>query len=128
MAEPIAGARRFVVLEHRWGGVHWDLMLEDGPVLRTWALDRPPRPAARGSAGQLAEHRLAYLDYEGPVSGDRGTVRRIDRGTFEPIVWETDRVVVRLYGAQVIGELELRRLGEPSSDRASWAFRTGKIN
>ncbi len=33
-------AARFVILEHQWNGVHWDLMLEQGGVLRTWALTR----------------------------------------------------------------------------------------
>lgn len=52
------------------------------------------------TARRLADHRPAYLSYEGPVSGDRGTVRRIARGhltrcqRFEnqwhlTIAWET---------------------------------------
>src|SRR6478672_1315886 len=35
-----AAMNRFVVLEHRWQGVHWDLMFERGDVLCTWAIDR----------------------------------------------------------------------------------------
>ena len=31
-------SRRFAVLEHRWDGVHWDFLVEDGPTLRTWAI------------------------------------------------------------------------------------------
>ena len=31
----------------------------------------------------LPDHRLAYLDYEGPISGDRGSVTRWDRGTYD---------------------------------------------
>ncbi len=31
---------RFALLEHRWNGIHWDLFLESGDVLRTWAIDR----------------------------------------------------------------------------------------
>ena len=120
---------RFVVLEHRWRGVHWDLMLEHSGALRTWALSAPPRAGVAIEAGALADHRLAYLDYEGPVSGDRGEVRRVDRGTFEPIVWRDDRIVVRLRGAQVIGEAELSRRSEGSGDdlRHGWDFRMGKI-
>lgn len=81
---------------------HWDLMLEVGESLRTWALPRLPnawkasrtRTAASHpdcpplankdavSAEQLPDHRLDYLDNEGPLSGDRGQVTRIDRGTY----------------------------------------------
>ena len=34
-------SRRFAVLEHSWGGVHWDFLVEDGETLRTWAVDAP---------------------------------------------------------------------------------------
>jgi hypothetical protein len=81
---------------------HWDFMLESDDSLRTWALGRLPRawhsaqlrtvdrhpecPSLSASdvvdAEQLGAHRLAYLDYEGPVSGDRGEVTRIDRGEY----------------------------------------------
>src|SRR5205807_395991 len=35
---------RFVILEHDHPELHWDLMLEAGPVLRTWRLAAPPQP------------------------------------------------------------------------------------
>ncbi|MEW4567699.1 DNA polymerase ligase N-terminal domain-containing protein [Tautonia sp. JC769] len=117
---PPGSPARFVVLEHRWDGVHWDFMLEAGPALRTWALSRFPEPATDIPATSLPDHRLAYLDYEGPVSNDRGSVRRVDRGTFEPLLWADDRVLVRATGGQVIGEVELLRLGE-----RCWRFRMG---
>ena len=34
---------------------------------------------------ELDPHRRAYLEYEGEVSGNRGTVKRIERGTYEPL-------------------------------------------
>ena len=48
---------------------HFDLMLEDGPHLRSWALDAAPALERIVQATELAAHRLAYLDYEVPVSG-----------------------------------------------------------
>jgi hypothetical protein len=113
---------RFVLLEHRWNGVHWDFMLESGPTLRTWALAQCPVPETDIPATSLPDHRVVYLDYEGPISQKRGSVRRVDRGTFEPIHWADDRVVVRATGDQVIGEVELVRLG----DRC-WRFRMGNL-
>ena len=44
---------RFVVLRHDAPrGLHWDFMLEIGPVLATWALDREP-----GSGGPISPRR-----------------------------------------------------------------------
>jgi hypothetical protein len=73
---------RFVVLEHDHPTLHWDLMLEAGEALQTWRLGQPPTTSAVIDATALADHRLAYFDYEGPVSGNRGTVRRWDTGEF----------------------------------------------
>ena len=51
--------------------MHYDLMLEVG-VLRTWS--EPPVAGVELECRLLADHRLPYLDYEGPISGGRGTV------------------------------------------------------
>lgn len=98
---------RFVVLLHeKKEDVHWDLMLEAGDALATWAM--PPRPLPLESltvrARRLPDHRRAYLDYEGPVGGDRGTVRRVDSGRFETL--PDGRF--RLHGEQFNGVLTVR--------------------
>ncbi len=72
---------RFVILCHEnHRGAHFDFMLESGDVLKTWALPQPPASGVEIECEALADHRLAYLDYEGPVSGGRGSVARWDRG------------------------------------------------
>jgi hypothetical protein len=74
---------RFVILEHDHPELHWDLMLESGDVLRTWRLLRPPdTPGETIDAIAIGDHRKAYLDYEGPVSGGRGNVKRWDAGEY----------------------------------------------
>ncbi|MFO0820285.1 MAG: hypothetical protein U1A77_20220 [Pirellulales bacterium] len=93
---------RFVLLRHdlppdSTRASHWDLMIEIGEILRTWELtslshldqaspsetidnnEIDLRPITR----PLPEHRLAYLDYEGPVSNNRGVVQRIAMGVHE---------------------------------------------
>ena len=120
---------RFVILEHRWDGVHWDVMLESGDALRTWAVDAPIASGVLLPARALADHRLAYLDYEGPISGDRGTVRRLDRGTYEAKVWTPDRVVVVLASDRFAGEAEFRAQdsGGSAGSLAGWTFRLGNV-
>ena len=100
---------RFVLLEHDHPFLHWDLMLETGDVLRTWRLAAPPEAGREMAAESLGDHRRAYLDYEGPVSGGRGTVRRWDAGTFQWITDEADQIEIRLEGEHYRGCAILRR-------------------
>ncbi len=102
---------RFVILEHHRADVHWDVMFERGLSLCTWAIDCTIASDETIGAKQLPDHRLAYLDYEGPISGDRGAVRRVASGTYRPIEWTDDRIVLDLDGDQLRGELMLFRTG-----------------
>jgi DNA polymerase Ligase (LigD) len=121
---------RFVVLEHQWNGIHCDFMLEDGEHLRTWAIDSPELVAGKQlPARELERHRLVYLDYEGPVSGERGVVRRLDQGRYEIQFWSEDLVRVTLDGSQLVGDVELKRVAsEVSIDVAPWVFRLGNFD
>ena len=100
---------------------HWDFMLEWEGVLRTWELRELPatwalrlsETAKKSTVGAfpLPDHRLAYLDYEGPVSDGRGNVRCCDRGTYE-LLQETSEVIsVRLSGDLLRGSICLTRQG-----------------
>jgi hypothetical protein len=119
---------RFVLLEHTWNGVHWDFMLEVGEVLRTWAIDAAIVSGQNLTARALSDHRKVYLDYEGPISGDRGSVRRVDAGTFRVLIWEQDHVRVEVSGSQLVGEVDLRRIADLSGANESWVFRAGNLD
>src|SRR2546423_2676596 len=98
---------RFVVLEHDHPTLHWDLMLEVGDVLWTWRLEAPPEQGRTVSATRTFDHRLVYLDYEGPVSGNRGVVKRHDRGEYSWLDQSPGRLAVLLEGERLRGELVL---------------------
>jgi hypothetical protein len=107
---------RFVILHHRLDdGEHWDLMLEHGEVLLTWQLLREPVDAASLPipARRIGDHRKAYLEYEGPVSGGRGTVRRVDAGTLEIEKASENRLQFRLGGSRLCGFFVLQRVEAP---------------
>ena len=115
-------AMRFVVLRHETREeTHWDLMLDRGlgaPGLATWRLVAPPHADAAESiaAVRIGDHRRAYLDYEGSLSGDRGTVARYDAGIYRVIhatdqAWELDFDGRRLKGRY---GLSVNGLGGPS--------------
>jgi hypothetical protein len=90
---------RYVILEHDFPIRHWDFMLESGGVLKTWRLAAPPCPGGAVAAEPSFDHRRVYLDYEGPVSGDRGTVTRWDWGTYSGEASALRLDGVRLRGA-----------------------------
>lgn len=111
---------RFVILHHQLAeGEHWDLMLEHNGVLLTWQL--PQNPLFAGAlpmpARRIADHRPIYLSYEGPISGDRGTVRRIAGGVLQIHEWAGNRCRFELQGANLTGQFELM---ETSPD--AWRF------
>jgi len=100
---------RYVILEHDWPTRHWDFLLEAGSVLRAWRLLAEPAPGCRVPAEPNADHRLFYLDYEGPVSGDRGNVSRWDAGTFDWLVDRSDCVEIELRGVKLSGHLRIEQ-------------------
>jgi hypothetical protein len=119
-----------VILEHKWKGVHWDLMIERKGELETWAIDVPLAADADLPARRLDRHRLLYLDYEGPVSHDRGTVSRFDRGLCEIAEWSEHSVTVRLEGERVgcVVRLVSQPMG-PTEGGRCWSVRfTGKVD
>lgn len=77
---------RFAVLLHQppldsTDRVHFDLLLEHNGSLLTWRLPiEPLLEENRCQAKELSPHRLVYLTYEGPISGNRGTVKRVASG------------------------------------------------
>lgn len=113
-------ARRFVILHHSgFGREHWDLMLEHQGVLVTWKLLKEPRAKADLpiEADRIGDHRLSYLDYEGPVSGNRGMVARVDSGAVKIEQLTTATCVFQAQGRLLSGRYELAREGE------SWTLR-----
>ena len=110
---------RYVILLHEMPpahkrATHWDLMLEREGALRTWALPGEPVPGLVCEAEQLCDHRSIYLEYEGPVSGDRGSVTRWDEGQYRLERETLDRLTVVLTGRRLDGRLTLARKGDGS--------------
>jgi hypothetical protein len=135
---------RFVLLYHDCPPTyprpsHWDLMLETGDMLRTWALAKLPRAwrtareftariaprcpdvaeADKVNVDALGDHRRDYLEYEGDLSGNRGRVFRIAEGTFQE-EWETPTGwCVSLQGTAINGLIELDDVDE---DGKQWTL------
>lgn len=120
-----AGGRIFVVQEHDSTHLHYDLRLEIGGVLRSWAL--PKEPPLEEGVKRLAipteDHPLEYADFEGTIPEGHygaGTVKTWDRGGYEPLEMGEDRLVVGLQGRKLQGRYALIRTKFRGKD--SWLF------
>ena len=99
-------------------------MLEFGEILRTWALRDEPAAGQTIAARALADHRPMYLDYEGPVSGGRGTVSKWDGGNYEAVEVRDGLVVAQLSGGKLAGRAVLELAADHSdATDADWQFR-----
>jgi hypothetical protein len=87
-------------------------MLEFESGLRTWRLNAPPVACQIVLAEPIGVHRPIYLDYEGPVSGGRGTVRRWDAGTYHDLTERDGLAEFGLRGTKVRGHCSIRRDGD----------------
>ena len=115
---------RFVILRHETPegyprGLHWDLMLESSGTLRTWALPEEPRSGSRLPAQALADHRLAYLEFEGEVANQRGAVSRYDAGSYTVQRCTESRWEIQLWGEQLRGDAVLQ---QDPTDEKSWTL------
>jgi hypothetical protein len=108
------GMPRYVVLLHKTPvhyarGTHFDLMLENEGVLLTWGVPELPRTDAAVAGERLPDHRLVYLDYEGLVAGDRGSVQRVEGGEFEWIEMTPTRFQAQVVGKKMRGRLVIEQ-------------------
>lgn len=106
----------FVVQEHQATAHHFDLRLEVGGTMRSWAVPKEPSmdPAVKRMAIEVEDHSLAYNDFEGEIDG--GWVKIWDRGSYEqggrvpwPEALERGHAVFVLHGEKLEGGFALQR-------------------
>jgi DNA ligase D-like protein (predicted 3'-phosphoesterase) len=115
----------FVVQEHAATAHHFDLRLEVGGAMRSWAVPKGPSmdPAVKRLAIEVPDHSLAHNDFEGPT--EEGGVIVWDRGGYEqggrvpwPEALERGHAVFALHGEKLAGGFALQRTG--SGEKPQW--------
>ncbi len=110
----VAGA--FVVQEHQATAHHFDLRLEVGGAMRSWAVPKGPSmdPAVKRLALQVEDHDISHNDFEGRKEGGGAIVW--DRGGYEqggrvswPEALERGHAVFVLRGEKLRGGFALQR-------------------
>jgi DNA ligase D-like protein (predicted 3'-phosphoesterase) len=108
---------RFVVQLHDATTLHFDLRIQIGDVLRSWAIPKGPSldPAERRLAIPVEDHSLAAGEFEGVHEGaTRGTGAVIvwDEGEVEILREEPAHLSFLLRGAKLAGGFGLTETGE----------------
>jgi DNA ligase D-like protein (predicted 3'-phosphoesterase) len=118
-----AGA--FVVQEHAATARHFDLRLEVGGTMRSWAVPKGPSmdPAVKRLAVQVEDHSIGHNSFEGRTEG--GGVIVWDRGRYEQggrVAWpeaiERGHAVFVLHGEKLRGGFALQRTR--AGEKAQW--------
>jgi bifunctional non-homologous end joining protein LigD len=107
---------RFVIQLHDATTLHFDLRLQFGDVLRSWAVPKGPSldPGVRRLAVPVEDHALSAGDFEGVHAGSRGSGAVIiwDEGAADIVRDEPDHLSFVLHGHKLAGRFSLIRTGE----------------
>ena len=132
--EPKAGEKKegkliFVIQEHHARRLHYDLRLENGGVLKSWAVPKgmPESTSQRRLAVETEDHPIEYANFEGSIPEGQygaGTVKIWDKGHFEAKVWDDDKIEFALNGQRLKGHYILVRL-KRAGDK-DWLLLKGK--
>jgi len=128
---PAEDGNRFVVHKHSATADHYDLRLEYGGVLKSWAVPKGPslNPDDKRFAVETEDHPLDYIDFEGVIpEGEYGGGPMIvwDQGTWAPMddvekSLKSGAFKFRLVGEKLKGGWMLARLKKkPGETKQGW--------
>ena len=104
---------RFVIHYHESENSHYDFMLENNESLDTWQISEASIHKLIAfkeiSAEKIFNHRKKYLEYEGPISCDRGRVEIFDSGEYCNMKESADSFTIDITGEKIKGSLYIKQ-------------------
>lgn len=105
----------FVVHEHYAKRLHWDLRLQMGGVLRSWAVPKGPPEEfnVRRLAIPTEDHPIEYATFEGTIPEGNygaGIVKIYDEGEFILEEEKDNKLVFQLKGKRLIGKYAMIKI------------------
>ena len=121
----------FVVHEHDASRLHYDVRLEIGGVLVSWAVPKGPsmNPADKRLAIRVDDHPLGYATFEGIIPAGRygaGPVVIWDHGTIAPMELgladglQAGSLTFTLNGRRLKGAFALVKMKGPRTTGKEW--------
>ena len=103
---------RFVVHRHHATHLHFDLRIEAGGVLKSWAVPKgmPESAGIKRLAVAVPDHPLDYIGFEGTIPKGQygaGKVEIWDSGAYEAESWKEEKIVFALKGGRLSGRYAL---------------------
>ena len=117
----------FVIHKHNASHLHWDLRLEMGGVLKSWAVPKSP-PEEKGIkrlAVQVEDHPLQYATFKGTIPEGHygaGTVEIWDKGTYELKTKDEKKIEFKLNGKHLKGMYVLVKTHYGNKPEKSWLW------
>ena len=128
--ETDAGELTFVVQKHWASSLHYDLRLELGGTMKSWAVPKGPSFDSKDKrmAVQVEDHPISYSGFEGtipPKQYGAGKVIVWDKGTWKPLVaaqqgLRDGNLKFELHGHKLHGKWVLVRMKGKGEKQAPW--------
>ncbi len=115
----------YVIQKHQARNLHWDLRLEMGGVLKSWAVPKEPptKPGIKRLAVMVDDHELDYAIFEDEIPEGEygaGSVEIWDRGSYEILEEDEKKFVVDIHGERLQGKYVLLHFAK--GGEKNWLF------
>jgi len=117
----------YLIQKHQASHLHYDLRLQEGGVLKSWAIPKlpPQKEGVRRLAVETEDHPLSYAKFEGLIpQGEYGAgkVEVWDSGTY--LLRESDKGkrVIEIKGRKLNGRYGLIKLKAGNPEDKNWLF------
>ncbi|MDA8521042.1 DNA ligase D [Acidovorax sp. NCPPB 4044] len=121
------GSLRFVIQKHWATRLHYDLRLEIGGTMKSWAVPKGPSfdPADKRMAVQVEDHPIAYNQFEGQIPAKQYGAGRViiwDKGYWVPLedpaqAYHAGKLKFEIHGHKLRGRWTLVRMHGRGNER-----------